>query len=592
MKTLQKRIYKFFVLTILIFFVVIFIFLSSFYYDYNMKSIMTNNKNLLNSITYNIGTEIQILRNLSFDIIYSMERRSPLDNGIISDINKIELYDEIINILGPNLAARQINIHFDQGVSLGNGIDTKYVYQDIKDVPNYEKIIAKNGKFYLDTNVEEMKSFYGKNGYISLSSTISGKTENLFGIVVIYQEIDDFFKFVEENQLMNDYLNIVIFDNENNEVVFPVNADMENENFLAYKDLYSAIKKTSPLELNRYKDSYSQEENLFIYSKMNMYNWTVAITQPKSMLVNPIYLQILIYVVLGILLSICFFIIYNVFIKKILKPLNDLQKKVKKIDINSVLNNSISFESNNIKTLEIATLNSAFQQMYNQLKSSTTEIFSLREKENDMSYRALQAIIDPHFIYNNIATISAMAEDNKSGEVVSFCNNLCEIIRYTSNRTILQVKIKEELFIVCKYLECMKVRYKEDLEYNISIPEQLLEIVVPKLSIQTLVENSLKHGFDSNPPIVIDIFGEITDSFWKISIKDNGVGFSNIEEKRKEIDLQVDCINIDKSDIGGFGLTSVFIRMKIKCEQSFYSIENNSGAIVSIGQYFIGGSNI
>jgi two-component system sensor histidine kinase YesM len=101
--------------------------------------------------------------------------------------------------------------------------------------------------------------------------------------------------------------------------------------------------------------------------------------------------------------------------------------------------------------------------------------------------------------------------------------------------------MKAELEYTEKYLECMKFRYRDNLSYSFKIVPGMNEIHIPKLLIQPLVENAIKHGTRNEPPWCIAIEAFIDDHQWQVMVKDNGPGFTNLEianiqQKIKEID--------------------------------------------------------
>ena len=139
------------------------------------------------------------------------------------------------------------------------------------------------------------------------------------------------------------------------------------------------------------------------------------------------------------------------------------------------------------------------------------------------------------------------------------------------------------------YLECMKMRYGDDLKYEIDIPEEMMNIKIPKLCLQLIAENSIKFATKSvKPPWRIKISGKITGIYWEISVRDNGAGFS--EDDIKEINEKTEYINetemLPDLEINGMGLMNIYIRFKTLYRgKHIFKISNatDGGAIVTIG---------
>jgi sensor histidine kinase YesM len=213
----------------------------------------------------------------------------------------------------------------------------------------------------------------------------------------------------------------------------------------------------------------------------------------------------------------------------------------------------------------------------------------LQNQEMQSRMLALQSQMNPHFLYNSLATIQSMADEHMDDEIHLMCQNISSILRYISSDKELLVPLKLEMKNTIDYLQCMKIRYDDDLIYEILIPDEMLEIKIPKLCLQLIVENSIKFTTQSiKPPWKIVITGTITNSYWEIAISDNGVGFS-----QSEIDsLNKKIVEINKSgllpnlEIRGMGLMNIYIRFKILYKGShIFRISNQAqgGALLTIG---------
>ncbi|MDF2877226.1 MAG: hypothetical protein K0S30_322, partial [Clostridia bacterium] len=150
------------------------------------------------------------------------------------------------------------------------------------------------------------------------------------------------------------------------------------------------------------------------------------------------------------------------------------------------------------------------------------------------------------------------------------------------------VSLKDELNHTLDYLKCMEMRYEGDLFYTINLSEELLAIQLPKLSLQPLVENAIKFISQTNPPWQIHIEGSIENAIWKISVIDNGTGFS--EEKLLDIQEKINHINttnlLPSLELNGMGLMNIYIRFKILYQNDVIFILDNvhpHGAHIMIG---------
>ena len=178
---------------------------------------------------------------------------------------------------------------------------------------------------------------------------------------------------------------------------------------------------------------------------------------------------------------------------------------------------------------------------------------------------ALQSQINPHFYYNSLSSI-ILAENGRC-EDGYLCRSLGSIMRYIAKDSENTVTLGEEIDYIKKYLYCMKIRYQSSLNYHINIDESLLDIKIPKLIIQPLVENAIKYGTDCTPPWDIYIKSTVSDDYWRIDVIDSGNGFPDeiIETLNEKINNAKNHIGIPNIEIDGMGLVNVYSRWKLHC---------------------------
>ena len=199
---------------------------------------------------------------------------------------------------------------------------------------------------------------------------------------------------------------------------------------------------------------------------------------------------------------------------------------------------------------------------------------------------ALQSQINPHFYYNSLASIIVLAESNLSEDVVTLCRNLSSMMRYITKDTQSMVTVREEIEYIQKYLYCMKIRYQTSLIYEIRIEPPILELRIPKLIIQPLVENAIKYGTNCDPPWKITILGTMNDDFWRIDVMDSGPGFSEETIGLLEQKIQDSGKGAGIPEVGndGHGLAHVYARWRLHSENApdfFVGNQRERGGIVS-----------
>lgn len=227
--------------------------------------------------------------------------------------------------------------------------------------------------------------------------------------------------------------------------------------------------------------------------------------------------------------------------------------------------------------VEIEDLEDSFAQMLERLSQAS-------EREKKAYMLALQAQMNPHFLYNTLTVIGAQGLDDGCDKVYEMCTELSNMLRYVAAYENVTVRLSEECLHTKNYLSLMKARYEEYFDYTLSVDDELLDMPVPKLFLQPLVENCFMHGFKSvEPPWKVDISMVGTRTSWELRIKDNGCGIS--VENADEILRRADecCANMGVGNIGRLGIVNTIVRLRmtrsqnIKCE-----INGENGAEIII----------
>lgn len=186
-----------------------------------------------------------------------------------------------------------------------------------------------------------------------------------------------------------------------------------------------------------------------------------------------------------------------------------------------------------IITLSIGLLLSIFESLRAQLDATT---LALRTKEfereralklaTEAQLASLESRVHPHFLFNALNSISSLIpEDPKKAE--RLVERMAALLRFSlDSRNAGLVPLEHEMKIVTDYLEIEKARFGDRLRYEIDIPDELSQAQVPALSVQTLVENSVKHAIGpSRSGGAVRIHGSRSDGCMKIEVSDTGPGF-------------------------------------------------------------------
>ncbi len=234
-------------------------------------------------------------------------------------------------------------------------------------------------------------------------------------------------------------------------------------------------------------------------------------------------------------------------------PLTELTKRVEDIKVGKFAVRPPV----NASEIEIQALSDGFEEMVGKLNELITENKRVERRKRHAELELLQAQINPHFLYNTLDTIIWLIEADKKQESVEMVSALSDFFRFSLSKGKDVITLQEEQKHVLSYLSIQKTRYQDRMDYEVNIPEGLYDYVLPKLTLQPLVENSIYHGIKLQREKGF-IRVEAMDLGDKIElvVKDNGAGMT--EERLKE--LKEALVSGEKV---GFGLRTVHERMQL-----------------------------
>lgn len=230
---------------------------------------------------------------------------------------------------------------------------------------------------------------------------------------------------------------------------------------------------------------------------------------------------------------------------------------------------------------ELKELSIGINEMLDSINQFVEDIYKLEIKQQDAHMRALQAQINPHFLYNTLEYIRMYAISEGSEELADVVYAFSALLRNNTNQE-KTITLKEELNFCEKYVYLYQMRYPNRVAYHFMIDPDLEKIEVPKFVIQPLVENYFKHGIDFtrfDNALSVKVLQE--DKRVRIIVKDNGRGMTEKRLKQVEEKLSHPKVELHES----IGLQNVNERLRANFGSSYYmSLENNEtgGLTVSI----------
>lgn len=239
--------------------------------------------------------------------------------------------------------------------------------------------------------------------------------------------------------------------------------------------------------------------------------------------------------------------------RSIVKPIKQLQSNM--IQVKS--GNMTSYYTGNSRD-EVYYLGQTYNHMLDTINDLIEKIKLTEEQKRRAYLNALQAQINPHFLYNTLASLKWLALEQKAVDVAGYIDNLSSFFRISLSEGAEQITLRQELEHAESYLKIQQFRYSDKVSYVFRVGDDILEEMVPKLILQPLIENSIYHGLKQEKKlghIVVDC--RHAGEKLLICVADDGLG---IPPERLE---QIRCNLAENISTDNFGLNNMKQRLEL-----------------------------
>jgi two-component system, sensor histidine kinase YesM len=376
------------------------------------------------------------------------------------------------------------------------------------------------------------------------------KTKKLIGFIEIDMSLD---KLVNSKDLINEKsgAKYLIFDRYGSLVYTSDASDKRKFTSLSF------IEQSGVCEVNLGKETY-----LAAYEKQGDTRLTSVVLMDKNEILSSSSEvdKLLIFVAVLSVLSVVGFT--YVAARIMFRKLREMDKMIGQIEAGKF---SVRIKVNGFN--EISRIADSFNRMAEKLQSVIVSMVEKEKEQKNAEMHALQAQINPHFLYNTLENMRMQCEIDEYYAMSDSLSALGDLLRYSVQWDSREVTLDEELSNIERYIKIMEMRFSDKLTYHLKCSDVLTKIKIPKFILQPLVENCFNHGFkNSLPPwkISIDIYQEGNKLI--INVEDNGDGI-----KEEDLTRINDCINnnIPISDVkkskNSIGITNVKQRIEMLC---------------------------
>ena len=462
------------------------------------------------------------MNNLIFD--YSKENDPNKKNIILRDI-----LDKLNIILRNNQEILTINLYINNehiyansrnNVLVGEYLLNTEWYQDVYSgedegdfvsVPTYEQQ-------YLFSQIDgSSKKYYER--VISYISPIKNKDDINVVLAIDYEE--SYIANFSNLKLTNNSFDIICRDN--GDIISSNKKSLIGENIEQFGNLNDKIVDYT----GSFKTQFDGQDYNGFYNTFYLLNWRFLNFVPTNELImdeqkDTLSFFIGLYIISNILIGVLIFSLVS-------KPLKNLLKFIRRIK-NEDFSSRIKVKNND----EIGHIGKHFNEMIDSIETLLKENYMIKLQEKEAQIKTLQAQINPHFIYNILDIISWKAMLMQTDDINKITYYLGKFLRYCINDFEKKVSLEEDIEYVKDYLYIQKIRYTNRFKAYFKIEPGAKNLKVPKLLIQPIVENAIKHGLankESHGILYIKI--KVHDNALFVYVVDNGCGIS--KEKANQI---------------------------------------------------------
>lgn len=492
--------------------------------NFTSQTIYENSNNytsqIVRQVNYDIDAYIDYMENISSvmaksgDIsLYLFEEEQSEEDieeereRILTQFNTImESREDIYNVAAVAENGRYI---------MNRGEEDLTPYIDIQSLDWYQAAMeSPTGIAVSSSHVQNaIKSSY--KWVITLSRVLvnnrTGVKEGLFFVDLNYSAISD----LCNNNTIGNKGYIFVLDDKGNVIYHP-------KQQLMYGGLHTEhIEEIMACEKESLTVRDGTERKLYTLSRSKKTGWTVVgATYTSELLKNNKQARML-YILAAVILILAVFLISNILSREITKPLRRLSESMSRVEKGQFDRANVDVTMEN----EIGSLGKSYNLMTERIHTLMEQNVYEQKQKRKSELKALQAQINPHFLYNTLDSIIWMSEAGQSEEVVEMTSALAKLLRQSISNDHEQVELGQEMEYVRNYLMIQKMRYQDKLEYTIEVDPQVRHVMIVKLALQPIVENAIYHGIKykgSKGTLQIRAFAESEDVC--IVIEDNGIG--------------------------------------------------------------------
>lgn len=438
-----------------------------------------------------------------------------------------------------------VSVYDMQGNVLSNGNDTDENIKDGLTDLSFDKSVYSNLKDGYAISQPHVNTLY-QNKYPWVVTIAKKEYSNLFSqqvFVAIDFKFSSIAKYIDKVSIgQRGYCYIV---NSKGQIIYHPQQQI----------LFSGLKEENTFEISELSDGiHRKKDNIYNISSLDSCNWKIVGVSFNDEITQAVKSQ----VVVGLIFALFFSafmsaVIYFLLSRTVTRPVRRLVASMQKFEKQA---ETFEYKADMSNVAEFQTLSTSFEHMVLMIQSLVEKVHNEEIVLRKTELKALQAQINPHFLYNTLDSIQWMCEQDNSKDAVKMVGALAKLFRISISHGNEFITISDELKHAESYLIIQSYRYKNQFTYSFDVDKSVLDCMCNKITIQPFIENAIYHGLDRMVDEgEIKIIVERRGKDIAIIVKDNGLGMT--EEQCKAV------LQKGRSDSKGIGVKNVDDRLKI-----------------------------
>ena len=308
------------------------------------------------------------------------------------------------------------------------------------------------------------------------------------------------------------------------------------------------------------EDTQSEDQSMVLAQTIEGTNWklTASVTSDDVAKYSTAFISRVTWVVIALAAGVLLVALW--LSMRIVQPLTDIQVSMQRIERN-LDDNRMSLPEEGFA--EYASLAHSYNVMLRRIRGLMQETVDRQEQLRRMEIGALQEQINPHFLYNTLDSIVRVMETGRTPEAIEMVQALAKLFRLSINNGDYFLTVEQEMDYARNYLTIQQVRYKKRFKYELYMDESIKDLPCPKIILQPLIENSLKHGMSDMPGCTLIVRARQEGYNIVLSVEDDGLGIPPEKLKKLQEMLRDDSNIMVKKSRYGIGLRNTNRRIKL-----------------------------